>query len=135
MIKHLSPLQRTAFVLRDVLGYSAAEAAEYLGTSEGAVKAALHRARLALARVREELAEDEGPALPPDADYRAYLRALAQAYEQGQLPVMLELLRQEAAAEVTVAVSSASVHALYGGSGRHSWVNGSGAATELRMAA
>jgi RNA polymerase sigma factor (sigma-70 family) len=135
LIKHLSPLQRTALVLRDVLDYSASEAAIYLKTTEGAVKAALHRARLALARVREELTEDEGPALHPDADYRAYLHALAHAYEQGQIPVMLELLRQETAAEVTAAISSATVHALYSGSGKPLFVNGSRTPAELRMAA
>lgn len=135
LIKHLSPLQRTAFVLRDVLGYSAAETAGTLSTTEGAVKAALHRARLALSRVREELAENEGPALPPDADYRAYLRALAHAYEQGQIPLMLELLRQETAAEVTVAVSTTTVHALYSGSGSFSYLNGSSTYAGLRMAA
>ena len=135
LIKHLSPLQRTALVLRDVLDYSAAETAVYLKTTEGAVKAALHRARLALAKVRQELTEDEGPALHPDADYRAYLHALADAYEQGQIPVMLELLRQENAAEVTAAVSSATVHALYSGSGRSLLVKGSRTHAGLRMAA
>ncbi|WP_052429445.1 RNA polymerase sigma factor [Paenibacillus borealis] len=135
LIKHLSPLQRAAFVLRDVMGYSASETAAHISTTEGAVKAALHRARLALSRVREELAENEGPALPPNADYRAYLQALAHAYEQGQIPVMLELLRQETAAEVTVAVSTATVHAQYSGSGSFSYLNGSSTYAGLRMAA
>lgn len=135
LMKHLSPLQRTAFVLRDVLGYSAAEAAEQLRTSEGAVKAALHRARLALAKVKKELADDEGPALPHDADYRAYLQALAHAYEQGQIPLMLELLRQETAAEVTVAVGRETVHAMYSGAGRDSLITRGYTHTEIRMAA
>ncbi|QUL56858.1 RNA polymerase sigma factor [Paenibacillus tritici] len=135
LINHLSPLQRTAFVLRDVLGYSAAEAAVCLGTTEGAVKAALHRARLALAKVREELAEHEGPALPQNADYRAYLRALAHAYEQGQIPVMLELLRQDNAGNVTAAVSTHSIQAVYSDNVRYSYSYGSPATYELRMAA
>lgn len=135
LISYLSPLQRTAFVLRDVMGYSAAEAAVSLRTTEGAVKAALHRARLALDKVREELAEHEGPALPPEADYRAYLRALAHAYEQGQIPVMLELLRQETTAGVTVAVSTGTVQALHSVTGRPSFANAGNTHTELRMAA
>lgn len=124
MLTHLTPLQRTALVLRDVLGYSAAEAAGLLDTTEGAVKAALHRARLALVTVREELDTHEGPALPQDADYRSYLRALAQAYEQGQIPVMLELLRQETAKTSASAVSTFTIQAVH-----------SGRAGELRMAA
>ncbi|WP_238654691.1 RNA polymerase sigma factor [Paenibacillus piscarius] len=124
LLAHLTPLQRTALVLRDVLGYSAAEAAGLLDTTEGAVKAALHRARLALVMVREELDSHEGPALPQDADYRAYLRALAQAYEHGQIPVMLELLRQETAKTSASAVSTFTVQAVH-----------SGLAGELRMAA
>lgn len=124
MLTHLTPLQRTALVLRDVLGYSAAEAAGLLDTTEGAVKAALHRARLALITVREELDTRGGPALPQDADYRAYLRALAQAYEQGQIPVMLELLRQETAKTSASAVSTFTIQAVH-----------SGRTGELRMAA
>lgn len=54
LLAHLSPPQRTAWVLRDVLGYSASESAGLLATTEGAVKAALHRARQALSKVREE---------------------------------------------------------------------------------
>lgn len=135
LLAHLTPLQRTALVLRDVLGYSAAEAAGLLDTTEGAVKAALHRARLALVTVREELDTHEGPALPQDADYRAYLRALAQAYEQGQIPVMLELLRQETAKTSASAVSSFTLQAVHQGSVFMSYSSRSPACSELRMAA
>ncbi|MNC31692.1 RNA polymerase factor sigma-70 [compost metagenome] len=121
-----------AFLLRDVLGYSANEAALQLGTTEGAVKAALYRARQALEAVRKELAAD-GPALPPDADFRLLLAALADAYEQGQIPVMLELLRQEKAAELTMAVSTATVQALDAGS--RFTASSTGMYSGLRMAA
>ncbi|WP_340022537.1 RNA polymerase sigma factor [Paenibacillus sp. FSL K6-1096] len=135
LLAYLTPLQRTALVLRDVLGYSAAEAAGLLDTTEGAVKAALHRARLALVTVREELVTQEGPALPQDADYRAYLHALAQAYEQGQIPVMLELLRQEIAQTTACAISTFTVQAVYSGNMFMSNSNGSSAYAEMRMAA
>jgi RNA polymerase sigma factor (sigma-70 family) len=46
----LPPLQRGAVLLKDVLGHSLAETADTLGTSVGAVKAALSRARANIAR-------------------------------------------------------------------------------------
>ncbi|MHA6529700.1 RNA polymerase sigma factor [Paenibacillus sp. BAC0078] len=134
LIRHLSPLQRTVFLMRDVLGYPASEAAEMLGTTEGAVKAALHRARYALEAVRRELTDHEGPALPQDMDFRILLRALAASYEKGQLPVMLELLRQETAAEMTMAVSSSTVQGYFGGISTNA-NSATGTMTQLRMAA
>jgi RNA polymerase sigma factor (sigma-70 family) len=50
---HLPKTQQLIFLLRDVFQYTAAEIAEAVGTSEGAVKAALHRARATLARFRQ----------------------------------------------------------------------------------
>ncbi|WP_052415710.1 RNA polymerase sigma factor [Paenibacillus graminis] len=135
LIRHLSPLQRTVFVLRDVLGYPAGETAEILATTEGAVKAALHRARQALGAVRKDLAEDEGPAQPQDLDFRMLLQALAESYEKGQLPVMLELLRQETATEMTMALSSSNVQALGCGRGSSGTSMSAGGMTALRMAA
>jgi RNA polymerase sigma-70 factor (ECF subfamily) len=48
-LEALSPRQRAALLLRDVLGHSAREAAELLGTSEGSLRVLHLRARRALA--------------------------------------------------------------------------------------
>ncbi len=47
-LEALTPAQRAVLLLRDVIGYSAGEAAEALGLSEGNVRVVLHRARKAL---------------------------------------------------------------------------------------
>ncbi|MNK49167.1 ECF RNA polymerase sigma factor SigG [compost metagenome] len=51
VLKHLSPLQRCVFLLRDVLSYTSREVADKLNMTEGAVKSALYRARTALVSV------------------------------------------------------------------------------------
>ena len=48
-LDELSPLLRTAFVLREVQGYSTGEAAKKLGVTENTLKARLWRARHQLA--------------------------------------------------------------------------------------
>lgn len=60
LIKHLSPLQRTVVLLRDVFQFTSQESADLLGTTEGAVKAALHRARKTLDTLRSETPPEIG---------------------------------------------------------------------------
>lgn len=94
LIKYLSPLQRAVFLLRDVFGYTAAEAAGKLAMTEGAVKAALHRARQALGAVREEL-ERSGPASPEQESMRAFLQMLAAAYQSGDIDLLVQLVQRD----------------------------------------
>ncbi|TVY01214.1 RNA polymerase sigma factor [Cohnella terricola] len=94
---HLPPLQRAIFLLREVLGYSSADAAALLSTTEGAVKAALHRARKSLPLVKEEL-ETGGSSADDEPGLKAYLRTIAAAYQAGDITAMIELaLRIESA--------------------------------------
>jgi RNA polymerase sigma factor (sigma-70 family) len=92
IVKHLPPLQRAVFLLRDVFGYSIAEAAVRLKTSEGAIKSALHRARQSLGAVKEEL-EQGSNTLTEDEGLKTYLRILVSAYQTGDLVNMVELVQ------------------------------------------
>jgi RNA polymerase sigma-70 factor (ECF subfamily) len=67
-------IQRSAVILKDVLGHSLEETAATMDTTVEAVKAALVRGR---ARLRE--VEDEAP-LPPDASARAALDSYASLF-------------------------------------------------------
>jgi RNA polymerase sigma factor (sigma-70 family) len=112
LIKHLSPLQRSVFLLRDVCGYSNNEAAGMLNTTEGAVKAALHRARHALGDVKKEL-EEGGAAtpVPSDENLKTFLRILAALYEMGDITTLVELVQRDDA-EPLVAIGIAQTRAM-----------------------
>jgi RNA polymerase sigma-70 factor (ECF subfamily) len=92
--KHMTSLQQAVFLLRDVFGYSSVESATMLGTTDGAVKTALHRARQTLSRVREEIGEVKLP-IPADvdADQEETVRLVAQAYLDGDVATLIELVQ------------------------------------------
>ncbi|MBH5319054.1 sigma-70 family RNA polymerase sigma factor [Paenibacillus sp. GSMTC-2017] len=90
---HQSPVQRSVFVLREVLGYSIAETSILLGTTEGSVKSALFRARQTLRDVRYELEQGESER-NEDIEQRELLRQLANAYVQGDNETLIRLLQQ-----------------------------------------
>lgn len=93
LVKHLSPLQRTVFLLREVFKFSIMEAAAILNTTDGAVKAALYRARQAMDSVREDL-ENDLISLPGSKEMQAYISAFSYAYRIGDIAGLVELSRQ-----------------------------------------
>ncbi|WP_028610783.1 sigma-70 family RNA polymerase sigma factor [Paenibacillus harenae] len=105
LMTHLSPLQMAVFLLRDVLGYSAAESAEQLHTSIGAVKAALHRAREALGGLKRDL-EEGTVSLPQDEGMKGFLSAFAAAFQSGNTALLIKLALQDA---VDPAIATAMV--------------------------
>jgi RNA polymerase sigma-70 factor (TIGR02960 family) len=91
-LQHLPPQQRAALVLRDVLGFSAAEAAEVLGTTPAAVASALQRARAGFRPTREP---DLVP-LPRSAAEAEVVDRFVDAFEAGDLDRVVAMLAQDA---------------------------------------
>jgi RNA polymerase sigma-70 factor, ECF subfamily len=96
LLQALPPLQRAVLVLRDVLSFSAAEAAGLLGTSAAAVNSALQRARAA---ARDGLAaRSQQSALRALGDRRAeaIVRRYADAMELGDADTLISMLTDDA---------------------------------------
>jgi RNA polymerase sigma-70 factor, ECF subfamily len=96
-LQHLSARERAVLILRDVLDFPAAEAAELLGTTTTAVNSGLRRARAQLAQAQpaeEDLAE------PADPGHRALLDRFAEAFENADASALAALLREDVALEM-----------------------------------
>jgi RNA polymerase sigma-70 factor, ECF subfamily len=96
-LQHLSARERAVLILRDVLQFPAAEAADLLGTTSTAVNSGLRRARAQLAQVQP--AEDE-LAEPADPGQRALLDRFAMAFENADTSALAELLREDVTLEM-----------------------------------
>jgi RNA polymerase sigma-70 factor (ECF subfamily) len=93
ILQHLSARQRAVLVLRDVLGWHAAEVAALLDTTEVAVNSILQRAHTALraARPSGDLASE-----PSSADQREIVDRYADAFERYDIETLVSLLHDEA---------------------------------------
>jgi RNA polymerase sigma-70 factor (ECF subfamily) len=85
-------------ILRQVLGFPAAEAARILGTTTPAVKSALQRARARLADVTPAAGQVTEPAEP---HARVLLEQYIAAFESSDATALTELLRRDATLEIT----------------------------------
>jgi RNA polymerase sigma-70 factor (TIGR02960 family) len=94
-LQGLPPRQRAALVLRDVLGFRTAEAAQMLDTTEISVKGALQRARAALEQ-RLPATDRERAPLPGSARERRLVGSFADAVEKGDVHEMVSLLTDDA---------------------------------------
>jgi RNA polymerase sigma-70 factor, ECF subfamily len=94
----LPPTQRSAAILKDVLGQSLEETAHTMGTTIGAVKAALSRARANIARTpRARFAE---PAQPVAGETLMTLRRYADLFNAHNWDELRALLAAESRLEV-----------------------------------
>jgi RNA polymerase sigma-70 factor, ECF subfamily len=96
-LQYLPPRQRAVLILRDVLGWPAAEVADLLGTSAAAANSALQRARAQITR----LAPAEDDILEPDdPKLRDLLTRYAAAFETADVAGLTALLRADAVLEM-----------------------------------
>jgi len=91
--QHLSPRQRAALLLCEVLRWRASEAAELLGTSVASVRSALQRARAALAAM-DVGPGDPGPSLKPSD--RELMARYGVALERDEMEELVSLIREDA---------------------------------------
>jgi RNA polymerase sigma-70 factor (TIGR02960 family) len=94
-LQRLPPRQRAVLVLRDVLGYPAAEAADVLDTSEVSVNSALQRARAALSAQLPAASRDRAPAAR-SASERELISRLVDAFEAADVERLVSLLTDDA---------------------------------------
>ena len=93
-LQHLPPRQRAVLVLRDVLGFHAAEAAEMLEVSAASVNSLLRRARAAFETRLPATGRERAP-LPNSRQERDIVRRLAEAFEVGDIDGVVALLTDD----------------------------------------
>jgi RNA polymerase sigma-70 factor (TIGR02960 family) len=94
-LQQLSPRERAAVVLKDVLGFRVAETAELLATTEASVNSALQRARDKL-DLRGGGRRDADPPVPGSAAERELVGRFARAFESGDVDAVVALLAADA---------------------------------------
>ena len=94
-LQHLPPQQRAVLVLRDVLGYRAAEVADMLATSEASVNNLLRRARAAFESRLPATGRERAP-LPNSKLERDIVGRFAETVENGDIDGMVALLTDDA---------------------------------------
>jgi RNA polymerase sigma-70 factor (ECF subfamily) len=96
-LQHLPATQRAVLILREVLGFSAREAAETLDTTTASVNSALQRAR---ATVDEKLPEQSQQATLRslgDEGVREVVEKYVNAWERGDVEAVVAMLTEDAA--------------------------------------
>jgi RNA polymerase sigma-70 factor, ECF subfamily len=96
-VQHLSARQRAVLILREVLDFSALEAAEILSTTTASVNSSLQRAR---ARLKEVGISEEQVAEPSEAEQRAWIDKYLKAFENADVEGLKQLLTDDVIMEM-----------------------------------
>ncbi|MFI5908160.1 RNA polymerase subunit sigma-70 [Dactylosporangium sp. NPDC051541] len=98
-LQYLPPRQRAVLILRQVLGFPAAEVAEMLGVTVAGVKSVLQRARARLDEVGPS-EDDEALTEPVEPAARALLDQYIAAFERSDIAILEQALRTDASLEL-----------------------------------
>jgi RNA polymerase sigma-70 factor (ECF subfamily) len=96
-LQYLPPRQRAVLILREVLGFPAAEVADMLDSTTAAVKSTLQRAR---ARLGQAAAAPERLTEPADPQARALLDQYMAGFQNADTVALEQALRADAAIEM-----------------------------------
>jgi RNA polymerase sigma-70 factor (ECF subfamily) len=112
-LQHLAPRQRAVLILREVLGFSAAEAADSLETTVASVNSALQRARQAVDERLPEQSQQAALRTLGDERLSEIVERYMAAWERGDVDAVVAMLAED----VTVAMPPMTT-----------WFRGAGAA-------
>jgi RNA polymerase sigma-70 factor (ECF subfamily) len=96
-LQHLPASQRAILILREVLGFSAAEVAEALDTTVAAVNSGLQRARKAVEERVPEQSQQQTLRQLGDGELRDLVEAYADAWERNDVDTVVKMLAEDAA--------------------------------------
>jgi RNA polymerase sigma-70 factor, ECF subfamily len=95
-LQQLPPLQRAVLILREVVGFSAAETASQLSTSVPAVNSALQRARATISGLLPAQSQQTCLRSLGDEKVKTLAQRYADAIERGDTEVLVNMLTTEA---------------------------------------
>lgn len=95
-LQHLPPRQRAVLILREVLGFSAREVAQAIGTTVPSVNSALQRARKSLDERLPERSQLATIRSLGDTRVRMIVQRFVDAFERADVDAILALLAEDA---------------------------------------
>jgi RNA polymerase sigma-70 factor (ECF subfamily) len=95
-LQYLPPNQRAALILRDVLGFSAKDAAEVLGTTTTAINSALQHARMTVEQRVPERSQQTTLRNLGDAGIRRVVERYVRALEDADIDAVVSMLAEDA---------------------------------------
>jgi RNA polymerase sigma-70 factor, ECF subfamily len=95
-LQHLPARQRAVLILREVLGFSAAETSEALETTTASVNSALQRARRTIADRLPDQSQQQTLRSLGDRRVQALVEAYVDAWERGDVEMVVSMLAEDA---------------------------------------